>query len=299
MKFELKPYHRDVDDQDLLDDLAKVASELGVDYLATLDYNRKGEYSSGTITRRFGSWNNALEKAGLNSKFYKNIPTSELFEDLKKVAADISPIEITQKIYDERGKYSSRTITKQIGWNTALNKLNLKLAHRVDISELELFENLEHVWISLGEQPGRRDLSDHGSKFSERPYLTRFGTWRNALQQFVLFINSEESERIELSETVKKPAESILSNVKDPCNHKTKRDVSARLKVQVLIRDGNTCRLCGIKVVGDNIHFDHIKPWAKCGETVFENIQVLCSICNLAKGDYYPQGDNSYRQQLL
>jgi 5-methylcytosine-specific restriction endonuclease McrA len=51
------------------------------------------------------------------------------------------------------------------------------------------------------------------------------------------------------------------------------------------MRDGNKCRLCGIIVTGNNIHFDHIQPWSKGGETTLENLQVLCDTHNLAKGD--------------
>jgi len=40
-------------------------------------------------------------------------------------------------------------------------------------------------------------------------------------------------------------------------------------------------------VTGDNTHFDQIKPWSKGGETVLENLQVLCAKHNLAKGDWY------------
>ena len=67
--------------------------------------------------------------------------------------------------------------------------------------------------------------------------------------------------------------------------HKTKRIPSERLKVQVLMRDGNKCRLCGVTVTGENIHFDHILAWSKGGETVLENMQVLCELHNLAKGN--------------
>jgi len=67
--------------------------------------------------------------------------------------------------------------------------------------------------------------------------------------------------------------------------HKTKRLPSERLKVQVLMRDGNKCRLCGITVTGENIHFHHILAWSKGGETVLENLQVLCAVHNLAKGN--------------
>ncbi len=62
------------------------------------------------------------------------------------------------------------------------------------------------------------------------------------------------------------------------------------MKVQVLMRDGNKCRLCGIILTGKNIHFDHIKPWSKGGETVLENLQILCEHHNLAKGNLeYPE----------
>lgn len=70
--------------------------------------------------------------------------------------------------------------------------------------------------------------------------------------------------------------------------HKTKRLPSERLKVQVLIRDGNKCRLCGITLEGDNIHFDHIFPWSKGGETILENLQILCIKHNIVKGNLEP-----------
>jgi 5-methylcytosine-specific restriction endonuclease McrA len=79
----------------------------------------------------------------------------------------------------------------------------------------------------------------------------------------------------------------IVKISKDGIKHFTKREPSDRLKVQVLMRDGNKCRLCGV-VCNDGlhkIHFDHIIPWSKGGETVLENLQVLCSDCNLSKGN--------------
>ena len=33
------------------------------------------------------------------------------------------------------------------------------------------------------------------------------------------------------------------------------------------------------------LHVDHIKAWAKGGETVLENLQTLCSVCNIGKSD--------------
>ena len=57
------------------------------------------------------------------------------------------------------------------------------------------------------------------------------------------------------------------------------------------MRDGARCRLCGA-VPSDRIrlHVDHVKPWSKGGETVLENLQILCNVCNIGKSDVEPQG---------
>jgi predicted restriction endonuclease len=126
------------------------------------------------------------------------------------------------------------------------------------------------------------------SKYSERGYITKYGSWTKALEAFVEFVNTSTSE----------PVESTSNELNiEPINetelvfkHKTKRQPSERLKVLVLMRDGNKCRLCGITLTGDDIHFDHIFPWSKGGETTLENLQVLCSKHNFAKGDVeYPK----------
>ena len=37
------------------------------------------------------------------------------------------------------------------------------------------------------------------------------------------------------------------------------------------------------------MHGDHIKPWSKGGATERENLQMLCSECNLKKSAYDTQ----------
>lgn len=221
MKFELNSYNRNMTDEELLDDLKKVAIKLGSNKIVIHEYEEYGKYSNATFSSRFGSWNKALLKAGL---------------------------EITNQIW---------------------------------ISKTELFENLEEVWIKLGHQPLRREMNKLNSKYSSGPYRNKFGTWRKALEAFVDFINSDE-----IQEQEKEESETTQNNPdKEIIKHKTKRNISERLKVQVLMKDGNKCKLCGITITGENIHFDHIKPWSKGGETVLENLQVLCAKHNLAKGN--------------
>jgi len=70
--------------------------------------------------------------------------------------------------------------------------------------------------------------------------------------------------------------------------HKTKRDISLQLRYQILKRDNFKCCACGTspaKIPSVELHIDHIIPWSKGGETTLENLQTLCSKCNLGKCD--------------
>lgn len=115
------------------------------------------------------------------------------------------------------------------------------------------------------------------SKISSGTYLRHYGTWYKALECFISYISEKD---VDTSIETPGATSSVIK-------HKTKRDPSDRLKVQVLMRDGNRCRICGVECSGGlhNIHFDHIKPWSKGGETTLENLRVLCSHCNEALGN--------------
>ncbi|MCH7494434.1 HNH endonuclease [bacterium] len=59
------------------------------------------------------------------------------------------------------------------------------------------------------------------------------------------------------------------------------RSISADVKRFVWERDEGACSICGVTA---DLHYDHILPFSKGGANTVENIQILCSICNLAKG---------------
>jgi hypothetical protein len=145
----------------------------------------------------------------------------------------------------------------------------------------EYFKNLEDVWIALGRQPLYREMERPLSKYSVGAYEYKFGTWRKALEAFVSYMNAGESEQSSAEPIVKQKG-------KSPIAHKTTRQVSDRLRFRVFYRDGMTCKICGknrAKYPDLEIVVDHILPWAKGGETVFENLQTLCRPCNGGKGD--------------
>ena len=66
------------------------------------------------------------------------------------------------------------------------------------------------------------------------------------------------------------------------------RTISDKLRYQVLKRDNFKCCACGASPAKDpsvELHIDHIIPWSKGGESTLENLQTLCSKCNLGKSN--------------
>lgn len=67
----------------------------------------------------------------------------------------------------------------------------------------------------------------------------------------------------------------------------SRKQISSRLRVQVLDRDNSTCQLCGATLKdGIKLHVDHIIPVSKGGTNEINNLQTLCESCNLGKGDF-------------
>lgn len=207
------------------------------------------------------------------------ISDEEIIDEIKAVMKKLGKSSITIKDFDANSKINSSTVTRRFGkWNNALNMVGAGI-NNMFYSDEELLSNIKDAWLKKGKQPSRRDMDNKElSKISSGTYLRHFGTWYKALECFINYISEKD---VDTSTEVQEPTSSSV------IKHKTKRDPSDRLKVQVLMRDGNRCRICGVECSGGlhNIHFDHIKPWSKGGETTLENLRVLCSHCNEALGN--------------
>ena len=62
VEFKLNDYHRNIPDDELIDDIKRVANKLQKDSLSRKEYDEFGTYHSSTIEQRFNGWNNAIEK---------------------------------------------------------------------------------------------------------------------------------------------------------------------------------------------------------------------------------------------
>lgn len=215
-------------------------------------------------------------------EYHRGVTDEELLSELRRIATKLDKNAVTRIENDEHGKYGTTTYIRRFGgWFKALEKAGLeKTRTPMNLPEEELFENLEEIWIKLGRQPKYAEMQRPFSKYSVGTYEKRFGTWRKALGEFVAYINNEE----------RTSTEEAIENVEvEPTTlHKTKRGINLRQRFIVFRRDNFKCRNCGRSPATDPevvLHVDHIKPWAKGGETVLENLQTLCSKCNIGKSD--------------
>lgn len=203
------------------------------------------------------------------------VSDEEILADMRRVAAEHGGGVLSSRLYRSGGRCSHTTASKRFGsWNAALKAAGLQVLNECNVPDEHLFANIERLWISLGRQPRKRELVPPLSRYSERPYTRRFGSWRKSLEAFVQWAESASVENAELSNSRQH-------------SRRTPRDPNPALRWRVANRDSFRCQHCGKSPAlnaGVQLHIDHIVPWSKGGETVLENLQTLCSECNLGKG---------------
>ena len=299
MEFVLNEFHRNIPDEELIADLKRVAAIHNKSSLTMKEYLLYGKYSYGTIAHRFGSWNEALKKAGmaLERGHYQNHlyceSDEDFFEDVRRIAAQFGRNYISIDEYSKFGKYSfGSKVKKYKTWDVILHESGLestpfRTGPNMRYSDEELFEEMERLWVQLGRQPGVSDAKIYnGARISATTFINRFGGWRKALEAFVKYINADRTEEENL--TQQQTFQEEIQQEQKGIHHRTKREVNLRMRFKVMARDSFKCCICGrspSSTPGLVLHIDHIKPWSKGGETVMENLQTLCQDCNLGKSD--------------
>jgi hypothetical protein len=206
----------------------------------------------------------------------QRVSDAELLADLSNVATKLGATTVSLPQYKQHGRYDGRNLSRRFGsWNKALLAVGLTISNEIDISDERLFENILILWQHYGRQPRRSELATSPSTISQSPYSRRFRSWMAALRAFIEYANATGVES------------AAVPQITDG-HHATKRDPSLRLRWKVLQRDRFTCRGCGRSpalIPGVELHVDHIEPWSSGGETILENLQTLCSLCNLGKSN--------------
>ena len=298
MEFRLNEYHRNIPDEELINDVINTARNLGVTSLTVKKYSQNGNFHSSTLIRRFGSWKKVLTLCHLdlkNHSFRVNASNDDIIKDVIRVKNIYKKDTITRQEYDAYGVFRGGTLFRHgMTWNQILQMCGLELNENRNISNENIFAEIERLWIKLGRQPTTTDIKNGASIYSLNTFSRRFGSWRKALVAFIDYVNADESQdHVNNGDRAAESVSNVQNGLKDSCErsvakHKTQREPNLRLRFKVLSRDNFRCCICGASPSTDStvkLHIDHIVPWSKGGETVLENLRTLCSKCNLGKSD--------------
>jgi len=142
MKFELAPYHRDIPDQDLIDDLIRVAKRLATNRVTIDQYNEHGNFNSATFQRRFGGWLKSLQKAGLQQTRTYGITDEEYFRNLEHVWLTLGRQPYYGEIEKPFSKYSKKAYCYRFGtWRKSLQAFIDYVNAAEDIDNTDTFSN--------------------------------------------------------------------------------------------------------------------------------------------------------------
>lgn len=121
MDFKVKINRRNNSDKVLLKDLQKIVKKLSKKSITRNEYDKNGTFSSTTIENRFGTWTNALLKAGLEINQNRNISKEKLFENIAEVWMRIGRQPTYNDFTKDVSKYSIKPYERNFGsWNKAL-----------------------------------------------------------------------------------------------------------------------------------------------------------------------------------
>jgi len=114
------------DDEELLDEICRVADSTDSDGAPTIsEFNEHSDTSDSTIRRRFGSWNEAVTKAGFEPNQSGPGPRysdDELAAELRRLRDTVGHPP-TKSDMDEQGAYASATYKNRFGsWMNALTE---------------------------------------------------------------------------------------------------------------------------------------------------------------------------------
>ncbi len=119
-EFKLRLSARNVDNDELLSDLRRAASMLGSPALSERAYLRVGKFSVKPYINRFGSWNGAIEKAGLAKSRETNVSDEMLFDNLETIWRSLGRQPFYSEIEGPLSRYSMKPYLNRFGgWTKA------------------------------------------------------------------------------------------------------------------------------------------------------------------------------------
>lgn len=152
----------DYSDDSLLNELKRVANQIGKDTLTQKEFNLHSKTNHSTIVKRFGSWNTALKKAGLHVGRKANIPTEELFSEIDKVWDRLGR-QPQYKEMERYGRFSLKPYEKKFGsWMKAVEEFVKWKNEKGPIVEKELNSISPDILIETRKQHKKAKKVEYG-----------------------------------------------------------------------------------------------------------------------------------------
>jgi hypothetical protein len=217
-------------------------------------------------------------------KRYSEYSDAELIERLTAFAQNVGVTYVSSRSFSDVTGIAEATITNHFGsWKAFCERAGLAPRYQRSVSNQDLFENLDRVWQELNRQPRAKEMKQPLSPISVSRYQKEFQKpWYNICLEFLSWRSGTSIAEIEQEAQVQS-----VSLGEQP-TRTTRREISLSLRYEVLKRDSFRCVKCGrspATEAGVQLHIDHVVPWANGGETIFANLQCLCSECNLGKSN--------------
>jgi Homing endonuclease associated repeat len=110
-----------ISDEQLLNDLKSVAEQIHKSSVTRAEYDELGQFASANFKKRFGSWNKALDKAGLERTISFDTSEEKLFTNLAEIWMRLERQPKIADITSQTSKFSWSTYSKRFGsWRKAL-----------------------------------------------------------------------------------------------------------------------------------------------------------------------------------
>ena len=154
------------------------------------------------------------EVLNFKKNFLSDRSDESLLAEIRRVATEKRKESLTQEEFNKYGRVSTQIIKRRFGtWNEALAKSGLSVTKRMNITDEEIFAEIERVWSLLGHRPTREEF-DKLSTISTSLIKKRFGGQYKAFDQFLKFKgNADLALAVPVSpvETVATPVSSTLT----------------------------------------------------------------------------------------
>ena len=169
--------------KELLEQMRELAANLErVPKRHEMDEN-DGTPASGTYIREFGSWNDAVQKAGFQPTRRSGLSDDELLEMLRDVADDVGRTPSISDIRNHTGTPSASLYQSRFGsWSQAHRAAGLEPRTSITHADETLLQGIADLASEVGGQPTAEQMTERGP-YSVRAYQRAFGSWTAALRE--------------------------------------------------------------------------------------------------------------------